>query len=155
MIGHMAMTPTSITLYIVMLSTALSIRALIFCRLSLPIVFWSSKSTSSSRVALSNHHCALGRFFSLLFVCIECWISYLKRKGNSYTEGCSKLELTETSSGEIFLKIRTHASPYVGQDQVSWGVSALWDLPHSYDKSPYTNRNVEKAKREHKTPPKR
>ena len=96
MIGHMAMTPTRITLYIVMLSTALSISASIFCRLSLPIVFWSSSSTSSSRVALSNHHCALGRFFSLLFVCIECWISYLKRKGNSYTEGCSKLKLTET-----------------------------------------------------------
>ena len=34
----------------------------------------------------------------------------------------------KTSSGEIGLDIRTHASPKVGQDQVSGGVSVLiWD----------------------------
>ena len=31
----------------------------------------------------------------------------------------------KTSSGEIGLDIRTHASPKVGQDQVSGGVSVL------------------------------
>ena len=31
----------------------------------------------------------------------------------------------KTSSGEICLDIRTHASPKVGQDQVSGGVSVL------------------------------
>ena len=31
----------------------------------------------------------------------------------------------KTSSGEIGLEIRTHASPKVGQDQVSGGVSVL------------------------------
>ena len=31
----------------------------------------------------------------------------------------------KTSSGEIGLNIRTHASPKVGQDHVSWGVSVL------------------------------
>ena len=31
----------------------------------------------------------------------------------------------KTSSGEIDLDIRTHASPKVGQDQVSGGVSVL------------------------------
>ena len=31
----------------------------------------------------------------------------------------------KTSSGEIGLDIRTHASPKVGQDQVSGGVSIL------------------------------
>ena len=31
----------------------------------------------------------------------------------------------KTSSGEIGLGIRTHASPKVGQDQVSGGVSVL------------------------------
>ena len=32
----------------------------------------------------------------------------------------------KTSSEEIGLDIRTHASPKVGQDQVSGGVSVLW-----------------------------
>ena len=32
----------------------------------------------------------------------------------------------KTSSGEIGLDIRTHASPKVGQDQVSGGVSVLF-----------------------------
>ena len=38
----------------------------------------------------------------------------------------------KTSSGEIGLDIRTHASPKVGQDQVSGGVSVLcWHAaPH-------------------------
>ena len=31
----------------------------------------------------------------------------------------------KTNSGEIYLDIRTHASPKVGQDQVSGGVSVL------------------------------
>ena len=40
------------------------------------------------------------------------------------TEGCSKFKSpeTRTSLGEIGLDIRTHASPKVGQDQVSGGV---------------------------------
>ena len=33
------------------------------------------------------------------------------------TEGCSKFKSPETSSGEIVLDIRTHASHKVGQDQ--------------------------------------
>ena len=32
----------------------------------------------------------------------------------------------KTSSGEICLDLRTHASPKVGQDQVSGGVSVLY-----------------------------
>ena len=41
----------------------------------------------------------------------------------------------KTSSGEIGLDIRTHASPKVGQDQVSGGVSVLcWHAaPVAYD----------------------
>ena len=34
----------------------------------------------------------------------------------------------KTSSGEIGLDIRTHASPKVGQDQVSGGVSVLFHM---------------------------
>ena len=34
----------------------------------------------------------------------------------------------KTSTGEIGLDIRTHASPKVGQDQVSGGVSVLCDM---------------------------
>ena len=43
------------------------------------------------------------------------------------TEGCSKIKGSgdKTSSGEIGLDIRTHASPKVGQDKVSGGVSDL------------------------------
>ena len=40
------------------------------------------------------------------------------------TEGCQKSG-DKTSSGEIGLDIGTHASPKVGQDQVSGGVSVL------------------------------
>ena len=49
----------------------------------------------------------------------------LKQKRS--TEGCSKLKKSEnkTSLGEIGLDMRTHASPKVGQDQVSGGVSVL------------------------------
>ena len=35
-----------------------------------------------------------------------------------------------TSSGEIGLDIRTHASPKVGQDQVSGGVASYVGMPH-------------------------
>ena len=43
---------------------------------------------------------------------------------------CSKLKKAgnKTNFGEIYLNIRTHASPKVGQDQVSGGASVLcWD----------------------------
>ena len=54
-----------------------------------------------------------------------------------------------TSSGKNGLNIRTNASPKMGQDQVSGGVSVLrskstlqrekeTDLTQCYDKSPYT-----------------
>ena len=36
----------------------------------------------------------------------------------------------KTSSGEIGLDIRTHASPKVGQDQVSGGVASSVGMPH-------------------------
>ena len=44
-----------------------------------------------------------------------------ERKQNKSTEGCSKLKKSgnKTSSGEIGLDIRTHASPKVGQYQAS------------------------------------
>ena len=41
----------------------------------------------------------------------------------------------KTSSGDIGLDIRTHASPKVGQDQVSGGVSVLcwsWLIQNSF-----------------------
>ena len=43
------------------------------------------------------------------------------------TEGCLKLKKSgnKTNLGEIDLDIRTHASPKVGQDLVSGGVSVL------------------------------
>ena len=42
------------------------------------------------------------------------------------TEGCSKFKSPETRQvQEIALDIRTQASPNVGQDQVSGGVSVL------------------------------
>ena len=50
----------------------------------------------------------------------------LNMKQKRSTEGCSNFKsLDKTSSGEIGLDIRTHASPKVGQDQVSGGVSVL------------------------------
>ena len=39
----------------------------------------------------------------------------------------------KTSSGEIGLDIRTHASPKVGQDQVSGGVSVILIKCDKYD----------------------
>ena len=50
---------------------------------------------------------------------------YHRNKQNRSTEGRSKLKKSgnKTSSGEIGLNIRTLASPNVGQDQVSGGVS--------------------------------
>ena len=38
---------------------------------------------------------------------------------------CTQKTGNKTSSGEIGLDIRTHASPTAGQDQVSGGVSVL------------------------------
>ena len=54
-----------------------------------------------------------------------CRLRIVKEKRS--TEGCSKLKSPQnkTSSGEIGLDIRKHASPKVGQDQVSGGVSVL------------------------------
>ena len=49
-------------------------------------------------------------------------LSLCKSKNRS-TERCSKLKNPETSSGEVGLNIRTLASPKVGQDHVSGGVS--------------------------------
>ena len=46
-------------------------------------------------------------------------------KQNRSTDGYSKFKNPEKSSGEIGLDIRTYASPKVGQDQVSEGVSVL------------------------------
>ena len=48
-------------------------------------------------------------------------------KQNRSTEGCSKLKrsVDMTSSGKNGLNIRTNASPQMGQDQVSGGVSVL------------------------------
>ena len=56
---------------------------------------------------------------------IASFVAYIKQKRS--TEGCSKLNKSgnKTSSGEIDLDIRTHASAKVGQDQVSGGVSVL------------------------------
>ena len=48
-------------------------------------------------------------------------------KQNRSTEGCSRLKrsVDMTSSGKNGLNIRTNASPKMGQDQVSGGVSVL------------------------------
>ena len=56
----------------------------------------------------------------------------------------------KTSSGEIGLDIRTHASPKVGQDQVSGGVSVLcwhaapvayvWNFPGRYISGIFASR---------------
>ena len=55
----------------------------------------------------------------------RCTRRPFRKAKKSSTEGCSKFKSPETSSGEIGLDIRTHASPTVGQDQVSGGVSVL------------------------------
>ena len=56
-----------------------------------------------------------------------------KLKQNRSTEGCSKLRrsVDTTSSGKNGLNIRTNASPKMGQDQVSRGVSVLYWLAAS------------------------
>ena len=48
-------------------------------------------------------------------------------KGKEKYRGMFEIQKSgdKTSSGEIGLNIRTHASPKVGQDQVSGGVSVL------------------------------
>ena len=57
----------------------------------------------------------------------------------SYSEGAKEkyrgmfeiqMSGDKTSSGEIGLDIRTHASPKVGQDQVSGGVKSSVGIPH-------------------------
>ena len=61
---------------------------------------------------------------SLIFLSYDKQVLNAK---NRSTEGCSKLKSPEikTSSGEIGLNNRTLASPKVGQDQVSDGVSVF------------------------------
>ena len=53
----------------------------------------------------------------------------------------------KTSSREIGSDIRTHASPKVGQDQVSGGVSVLcWHAaPVAYEKTSLTNEQFVSA----------
>ena len=57
------------------------------------------------------------------------WSPYegLFKGGKRSTEGCSKFKSPETRQVQerLVLDIRTHASPKVGQDQVSGGVSVL------------------------------
>ena len=50
------------------------------------------------------------------------------------TEGCFEFQRSrdKTSPGEIGLDIRTHASPKVGQDQVSGGVSIVPQINSIY-----------------------
>ena len=69
--------------------------------------------------SLESNKCMTNRALHRLFV--------FRRIQNRSTEGCSKLKSPEkkTSSGEIGLDIRIHASPKVGQGQVSGGVSVL------------------------------
>ena len=54
-------------------------------------------------------------------------ITLIFRKAKEKYRGMFEIQKSgdKTSSGEIGLDIRTHASPKVGQDQVSGGVSVL------------------------------
>ena len=54
---------------------------------------------------------------------MNCLVSNAKEKYRGVFE--IQKSGDKTSSGEIGLDIRTHASPKVGQDQVSGGVSVL------------------------------
>ena len=61
------------------------------------------------------------------------WNYLLHYKAKEKYRGVFEIQKSgdKTSSGEIGLDIRTHASPKVGQDQVSGGVSVLcWQMPH-------------------------
>ena len=60
-------------------------------------------------------------FFKRRKECTNACIMY----GNTKSVFTSEQSGDKTSSGEIGLDIRTHASPKVGQDQVSGGVSVL------------------------------
>ena len=64
-------------------------------------------------------------YFQLSFVVLSHSILYLRQ--NQKYRGMFETQKSgnKTSSGEIGLNIRTHASPEVGQDQVSGGVSVL------------------------------
>ena len=66
--------------------------------------------------------------FLLLLLCIRtsCIAQCLSRAKEKY-RGIFEIQMSgdKTSSGEIGLDIRTRASPKVGQDQVSGGVSVL------------------------------
>ena len=55
------------------------------------------------------------------------YIKIAKEKAKEKYRGVFEIQKSgdKTSSGEIGLDIRTHASPKVGQDQVSGGVSVL------------------------------
>ena len=56
--------------------------------------------------------------------------------------------LNKTRSGEIDLKVRLRASPNVGKDQVSKGVSVLWvhAAPTAYDYVYYMNETKDETK---------
>ena len=58
---------------------------------------------------------------------VESYVEYLPSKQKQKYRGMFKTQKSrnKTSSGDIGLNIRTLASPKVGQDQVSGGVSVL------------------------------
>ena len=57
------------------------------------------------------------------YASVQWWCAKAKEKYRGVFE--IQKSGDKTSSGEIGLDIRTHASPKVGQDQVSGGVSVL------------------------------
>ena len=69
--------------------------------------------------------------FKTLLIHVECLRNTIKAMPSSKAKekyrGVFEIQKSgdKTSSGEIGLDIRTHASPKVGQDQVSGGVSVL------------------------------
>ena len=87
-----------------------------------------------SRIELLRLHCIVFHVFghaeimSILHTCCSTiQLLQLHFKAKEKYRGVFEIQWSgdKTSSGEIGLDIRTHASPKVGQDQVSGGVSVL------------------------------
>ena len=85
-----------------------------------------SKNQSGTSLALDNEYIILISWFLKYMYVIFLYIA-LQGKAKEKYRGMFEIQKSgdKTSSGEIGLDIRTHASPKVRQDQVSGGVSVL------------------------------
>ena len=86
------------------------------------------KSLIAIRLRLNYQNCFIQKYCIVVYLKDLLFLykdnSQAKRKYRGMFE--TQKSENKTRSGEICLDIRTHASPKVGQDQVSGGVSVLF-----------------------------